>query len=269
MTDKEAQTKEFGSEILLFLDELLRITDIRCLRDKSNYGKIFKYYALQEIRNSFYVFLLIANIEEDKKGAYLAQISTIGRNIYEIFLTIFLVTQTKTEELFFACSAKEDLRIYEFREEIKKIKDEPSMSPRFLDELKKNAKHFEELSKKHKGKYIKKGGLIGPGDIVDYLERNSKDPFFKTMKIGHKNYYNLLCIASHFRPSTATSNIPYFSDPKILLATKKITLQITFRITLMVIEVITKRLIYTKRHKQKYSFIEKKYEEVFEDYYSD
>ena len=265
------QIVEYGEKLLSFFDDLLKVADARHLKDEQNWKKIFLYFSLNEARSSFKIFVTILKQSNDDI-LFMTPLSVIARNIYEIFLTLYWVAMENIENIYFAHSAREDKNLYNIHEEINKSKNQPIVDGKIKKALDDNLKYFEAMIKKAEkvGKRIisaRGNDLLKPSEIATHLEEGSKDPFFKTMKIGHKSYYKLLCLTSHFRPSTATANIPHISDSKILETTKNMFVQTTFRTILMITEKGAKKVSYLKKDKNKQKELESEYEELFKNYF--
>lgn len=269
MSTEEKRIFQYAKQLLSFMDDLLIIADKRFICDKKNYKKLFLYFCLLEIKNSFRIILILIR-SQSHSVKYFTQISVIARHIYEIFLTLFWVTQEELEEIYFAYSSIED---YEFTKIYLEISKDSKKSPLNIqaiqEEQRKNIAQFKVLikkSKKQEKDILQDKTMLGPSKIANILQKKSKDPFFKTMNIGHKSYYTILCLASHFRPSSTTSNVPHIADTKSIETARRVVIKVTIRILLMVIEKEVNKLAYKNTLKNRLKHLISAYDKTFENY---
>jgi hypothetical protein len=256
MSDEEIIIN-YIDKLLPFITDLRRIGDKRIAKENSP-KKLFMLFSMQEASNSFLVFRDLF-IRALKDPSFFTQLSVIARNIHEIFLTFFWVRKENIEELYFAYSLKEDFEFLELYDEITgHTGKHPFADAEIRNKIIVGKKYYSDLLSKTKtsNSFIKteaKGAdrLFPSWDhIAERVEYLYKEGFFASMKLGHKNYYRLVSLATHFRPSSVTANIPTISAPEATSTSKKVISQITIILMLLLTEEITNRLAYGVKYKK-------------------
>jgi len=265
---------DYINKLLAYIN-ILKLVGKKRIEKEQSPKNIFMFFSFQEATNSFKVFGDVYTLSL-KDPEFFTQLSILARNIHEIFLTFFWIRKEKMEQLFFAYIFKEDNEMLEYYDDISKqtggkilmddqIREKIAAGKDFyIDLLNKTKKYNKFLSTKTKD------GALFPSwyDIAGRIESLYKKGFFSAMKLGHKNYYRLVSLASHFRPSSVTANIPHFTSPQATSTSKILIAQITTTLMLVLTEEITSRLAYGAKYKAQIKSLRDEYKKCIEPLFS-